>query len=117
MENHIHQMHFTKSSAVCSATMMNPALHDFCSMLDGEMKHLNATGNYVNKQLATMLTQLATMLTSNEHSQLQLSKKTIWGLLGDYNADALLNTLVFEVGHYTELCRMLIQRLLVSNRR
>ena len=53
------------------------------------------------------------MLTSNKHSQLQLSKKTIWGLLGDYNADALLKTLVFQVGHYTELCRMLIQRVLV----
>ena len=110
-------MHFTKSSAVCSATIMNLALHDFCSMLDREMKHLNATGNYVNATGNYVNKQLATMLTSNKHSQLQLSKKTVWGLLGDYSADALLNTLVFQVGHYTELCRMLIQRLLVSNMR
>ena len=26
---------------------MNPALHDFCCTLDGEMKYLNATDNYV----------------------------------------------------------------------
>ena len=49
-------MHFTKSSAVCSATIMNPALHDFRSMLDGEMKHLNATDNYVNKQQTQPIT-------------------------------------------------------------
>ena len=56
MENHIH---FTKSSAVCSTTIMNPALHDFRSMVDGEMKHLNATGNYivyVNKQQTQPIT-------------------------------------------------------------
>ena len=31
---------------------MNPALHDFHCMLDGEMKCLNATDNYVSKQQA-----------------------------------------------------------------
>ena len=35
---------------------MNLALHDFCSMLDGEMKHLNATGNCVNKQRTQPIT-------------------------------------------------------------
>ena len=35
---------------------MNTALHDFCSALDGEMKWLNAIGNYVSKQQAQPVT-------------------------------------------------------------
>ena len=58
--------------------------------LDGEMKHLNATGNYLamNKNQAQPITQEQ----ENRHWEL--------GLLGDHNAQVLLNTIVYQVGYY-----------------
>ena len=35
----------------------NPSLHGFHSTLDGEMKHLNETGNYLNKKQAQPIAQ------------------------------------------------------------
>ena len=35
----------------------NPSLHGFRSTLDGEMKRLNGTGNYLNKKQAQPITQ------------------------------------------------------------
>ena len=69
----------------------DPALHGFRSTLDGEMKHLNATGNYVNKRQAEPITP-----EQENH---------LWemGLLGDHNAKVLLNTMVFEVGFFFAL--------------
>lgn len=64
----------------------NPTFHDFCSSLDGEMKRLNASGEYINKKQAQPI-------TVEQESRL-------WdlGLLGDHNPQTLLNTTVFQVG-------------------
>ena len=61
----------------------NPAFHGFCKTLDGEMKQLNATGNYINKKQAEPITQ------EKENRLWEL------GFLGDDNAQVLLNTMVY----------------------
>ena len=52
-------------------------------MLDGEMKRLNATGNYINRKQAQPIT-----LDQENH---------LWelGLLGEHNAQVLLNIMVY----------------------
>lgn len=64
----------------------NPAFHDFCSSLDGEMKRLNASGEYINKKQAQLIT-----VEQESH---------LWDLrlLGDHNPQTLLSTTVFQVG-------------------
>ena len=62
----------------------NPSLHGFRSTLDGEMKRLNATGNYINKNQAQPITP------EQENRLWEL------GLLGEYSAQALLNTMVYQ---------------------
>ena len=52
----------------------NPALHDIVSTLDGEMKCVNATGNYMKYVPNTV---------KQENRLLEM------GLLGNYNADVL----------------------------
>ena len=71
----------------------DPALHGFRSTLDGEMKRLNATENYVHKKQAQPIS----------HEQ----EDRLWelGLLGENNAQVLLNTMVFQVGFYFTLRR------------
>ena len=66
----------------------NPTLYDFRSTLDSEMKCLNATGNYLNKRQAQPIPAK--------------QEDRLWelGLLGDHNAQVLLNTIVFQVGLY-----------------
>ena len=69
----------------------NPSLHGFRSTLDGEMKRLNGTGNYIDKKQAQPITP-----EQENH---------LWeiGLLGDHNADVLHNTVVFQVGLFFSL--------------
>ena len=55
------------------------------------MKHLNATGNYLNKKQAQPITQ------EQENRLWEL------GLLGDHNAQVLLNTIVYQVGYFFAL--------------
>ena len=50
-------------------------------MLDGEMKRLNATGNYINKKQAQLITP------DQENRRWEL------GLLGEHIAQVLLNTI------------------------
>ena len=69
----------------------NPSLNGFRSTLDGEMKRLNATGNYLNKKQAQPITQ------EQENRLWEL------GLLGDHNAQVLLNTIVYQVGYFFAL--------------
>ena len=57
-------------------------------MLDGEMKCLNGTGNYMNKKQPQPITK------EQENRLWEL------GLLGDHNAHVLLNTTVYQVGHF-----------------
>ena len=65
----------------------NPSLHGFRSTLDGEMKCLNGTSNYSMKKQAQPIT-----LEQENH---------LWelGLLGDHNAQVLLNKIVYQVGY------------------
>ena len=69
----------------------NPSLHGFRSTLDGEMRRLNGTGNYLNKKQAQPITQ------EQENRLWEL------GLLGDHNAQVLLNTIVYQVGYFFAL--------------
>ena len=69
----------------------NPSFHDFRSTLDGEMKRLNSTGNYVNKKQAQPIT------VEQENRLWEL------GLLGDCDAQTLLNTIVYQVGFFFAL--------------
>ena len=69
----------------------NPSLHGFRSTVDGEMKCLNATGNYLNKKQAQPITK------EQENRLWEL------GLLGDHNAQVLLNTTVYQVGYFFAL--------------
>ena len=69
----------------------NPSLHDFRTTLDGEMKRLNGTGNYLNKKQAQPITQ------EQENRLWEL------GLLGDHNAQVLINTIVYQVGYFFAL--------------
>ena len=55
------------------------------------MKRLNATGNYLNKKQAQPITQ------EQENRLWEL------GLLGDHNAQVLLNTTVYQVGYFFAL--------------
>ena len=55
------------------------------------MKRLNATGNYLNKKQSQPITQ------EQENRLWEL------GLLGDHNAQVLLNTIVHQVGYFFAL--------------
>ena len=66
----------------------NPTLHEFRSTLDGEMKRLNSTGNYVNEKQAQPITQ------EQENRLWEL------GLLGDQDPRTLLNTIVYQIGFF-----------------
>ena len=55
------------------------------------MKCLNATGNYLNKAQAQPITK------EQENRLWEL------GLLGDHNAQVLLNTIVYQVGYFFAL--------------
>ena len=63
----------------------------FCELTVSNMKRLNATGNYINKNRAEPITQD--------------QKNRLWelGLLGNDNAQVLLNTMVYQVGFYFAL--------------
>ena len=58
----------------------------FRSVIDGELKRLNATGNYIDKKKASVIT------TEMEE---ELWRK---GLLGDYSPQVLSDTLVYMIG-------------------
>lgn len=67
------------------------AFHDFLTTLDGEMKRLNGTGNYLKKNQALPIT------IQQEDRLWEL------GLLGDSNPRVLLNTIVFQIGFFCAL--------------
>ena len=69
----------------------NPSLHGFRFTLDGKMKRLNGTGNYMTKKQAQPITK------EQENRLWEL------GLLGDHNAHVLLNTIVYQVGYFFAL--------------
>ena len=69
----------------------NPAFHGFRATINGEMKRLTATGKYTNKKRAEPI------------SKEQENRLWDLGLLGDYNPQVLLNTVVFQVGLFFAL--------------
>ena len=58
---------------------------NFHSVLDGELKRLNATGNYIHKKKASIITVEM--------------EDVLWekGLLGDHSPQVLLNTMVYMI--------------------
>ena len=60
-------------------------------MLDGELKRLNATGKYVHKKKAEVITE--------EMEEILWQK----GLLGDQSPHVLLDTMVYLIGFYFTL--------------
>lgn len=68
---------------ISSSLTIPRSIHGFRSTLDGDMKRLNGTGNYLNKKQVQPITQ------EQENRLWEL------GLLGDHNAQVLLNTIVY----------------------
>ena len=92
--------HCTKSAVVCCDTsaltvivnfLDDREFQQFQSTLDAEMKRLNATGNYIEKRQAQVIT------ASDEDY--------LWNLrlLGEHSPQVLLDTIVYMVGLYFAL--------------